>query len=214
MAFELLSSRLNHAKQAFVRHQTVPIWHRQAIYAALGARYYGFERKPVATVNRSPGHIRRTKLMLLTLDYAIPYADVWSNAEYEREMQLFLLAIRRVVMGEQWETFSLPHSGIGHHDAYASGDLIYVATSYAWHSVSQDTEYTLDPLEPERDDKQLLALQFDTAGLVALALHKQYIGTYFDSDNRPISLPNINPSVYWEWWLDEAVLAAWNAFSL
>ncbi|MDZ4721390.1 MAG: hypothetical protein SH847_23250 [Roseiflexaceae bacterium] len=228
----LLWQRLTEAHRALAQYGVVPIWHRQALYAAFGNRSYGFEIKLesrpgeptiadlqqlnqgfpvyedrlVATTDRVSGQIRRTALILTTLEYANNYIQGWTYEEYQGQMLMFLNAIRAVAAGDNWEHFSFPHTGIGLFDAYEPGDIVYAATSFAWQNIIRDAEYMLYPLEPERDDDMLKPFRFDTAGLIAIALESQYTRAPRVTDHI---VPHISVLTYWSWWLNEAVPQAW-----
>jgi|GEM_PF-1659699 len=229
-----LQQRLLAAQSALQQRKTVSIWHRQAIYAALGSRYYGYKLKtaeaaldrrllqgvqqlraglpvyedaPVPSSSRPAGHTRRATLMLHTLDYANRQIQGWTDAAYGNTLRLYLDAMHAVLDGRDWQDFNLP-PGIGHHDAYVPGDIIYVATCYAWETLKRDSEYALYPLEPERDDTALKAFRIDTAGLVAIAIQSQYADGSIPYPYQPVHAQTLR---FWQWWLEEAVPVAWNA---
>jgi hypothetical protein len=82
-------------------------------------------------------------------------------------------------------------------DAVSGADVVHVAVCRACNVATADSDFRLYPLPPFRSDEELDALRFDIPGLAAAA----------------VDVPEADRGrVLWEWWLTEAVPAAWRAF--
>jgi hypothetical protein len=219
---ELLRTRLVDAGTVLERSGHVPIWHRQAIYAALGSpqplipidlasvstverqrlekaqRDRGgipvFHSQMIFGKDRTPGHIRRTALAIRTVEYDFP---IWHNPNWHLSstrdaIQRIMAIVRQVYAGQQPEPQAIDGLFISVFDAFHTEDVVWAAAGRAYDVAVADVDLELDPLPPFRSDKELNAFRHDVAGVAAIAAEAQ-------------------APAFWHWWLTSAVPAAWLA---
>lgn len=219
---ELLRIQLAETIAVLERSGHVPIWHRQAIYAALGspqplipinlASVSGVERQTleqaqrdrggipvyrslqVFGTNRTLGHIRRTALAIQTVEYDFP---IWHNPNWHLSstrdaIQRILAIVRQVYAGQPPEPHAIGGLRISVFDAFHTEDVVWAAAGRAYDVAVADVDLELDPLPPFRSDKELNAFRHDVAGVAAIAAEAQ-------------------APAFWHWWLTSAVPAAWLA---
>lgn len=219
---ELLLARLAEAAALLERSGHVPIWHRQAIYAALGSpqplipidlasvspmerqrlekaqRDRGgipvFHSQMIFDTDRTPGHIRRTALAIQTVEYDFP---IWHNPNSYRSstreaIQRIIAIVRQVYAGQSPEPHAIGGLRISVFDAFHTEEVVWAAAGRAYDVAVADVDLELDPLPPFRSDRELNAFRHDVAGVAAIAAEAQ-------------------APAFWHWWLTSAVPAAWLA---
>lgn len=217
-----LSTAIAAALAWLERTGTVSIWHRQALYAALGppqplipislesaspaerrtiAKRQGdqggvpvFHFKNVDGVHRTRGHIRRTALTIQTVAYVFA---LWNDSRWHRPraldaIQRIMLVVRQVYAGEQPAESATDGLIISTFDAHTPADGVHVAAGRAYDVARTDVDFQLYPLPPFRSDEELSAFRHDVAGLAAIAADSQ-------------------ASAFWAWWLTTALPNAWLA---
>jgi len=219
---ESLRTRLTETIAMLERSGHVPIWHRQAIYAALGPpqplipidlaalrpveretleqaqRDRGgipvFRSQTVFGPDRTPGHIRRTALAIQTVEYDFP---IWHNPNWYRSstreaIQRITALVQQIYIGQPPEPHAISGLRISVFDAFHTDDVVWAAAGRAYDVAVADVDLELDPLPPFRSDKELNAFRHDVAGLCAIAAEAQ-------------------ATAFWSWWLTSAVPGAWLA---
>lgn len=219
---DILRTRLADALVWVERDGYVPIWHRQAIYAALGPpqprvpidgdQVSLAERRRLEQTqrdrggipvwrfqkafgaNRTRGHLRRTALAIATVGYDFVIWDDprWYKQRTRDVIQRIMTLVQRVYAGQTPDAMDLDGLLISTFDAFHSEDFVWVAAGQAYNVAVWDSDLELDPLPPFRSDTELRAFWHDVAGLAVIAAEHRY-------------------AEFWAWWLTSAVPQAWAA---
>jgi hypothetical protein len=219
----MLQTRLQDARSWLVLHYRISIWHRQAIYDALGppahrapidlAAVEVHERQrleqqqracgglppvrfpKVFGSNRTIGHLRRTCLSILTVDHLMSIWERFASSMEPRKHEAvpkIMAVVRQVYRGEHPAPGALDRLTISLFDVYDHLDMIHYAAGRAYDVAIFDVDFRLYPLLPFQPDKNLSGMRDDVARMAALAMGR-------------------DDATFWQWWLDEAVPAAWRA---
>ncbi len=187
---------------ALSRRGGLPIWHRQAVYAALGPPGHRipvathpslqaargglpcFETVPVAPALRTRGHLRRTALAIQSAYVVIePSADGLLLTPSDTAEESRLAALARLTLAQAEAIYRGEPAGeqppwLLFEDAVSFAEQQLAIAGMVRHVALWDSDLQMYPLLPALSDSRIAGMLLDTAYVLSLVLGSTFHTTW------------------------------------